>query len=55
MRYGLAGRRGGVGGGMSGPGLRCMCVCVARGGGRSAVFSLLFVYPEFPNTKLLAF
>ena len=27
-------------------------VCVAGGG--SAVLSLLFVYPEFPNTKLLA-
>ena len=28
-------------------------MCVAGGG--SAVLSLLFVYPEFPNTKLLAF
>ena len=27
-------------------------VCVAGGG--SAVWSLLFVYPEFPITKLLA-
>ena len=25
-----------------------------EGGGGSAVFSLLFVYPEFSNTKLLA-
>ena len=29
-----------------------MPVCVA--GGESAVLSLLFIYPEFPNTKLLA-
>ena len=29
-----------------------VCVCVAGDG--SAVLSLLFVYPEFPNTKLLA-
>ena len=29
-------------------------VYVWEGGGGSAVFSLLFVYPEFPNTKLLA-
>ena len=29
-----------------------VCVCVAGGG--SAVLSLLFVTPEFPNTKLLA-
>ena len=27
-------------------------VCVTGGG--SAVLSMLFVYPEFPNTKLLA-
>ena len=27
-------------------------VCVA--GGKSVVLSLLFVYPELPNTKLLA-
>ena len=27
-------------------------VCVAGGG--SSVLSLLFVYPEFPDTKLLA-
>ena len=31
-----------------------MCVYVAGGGGGSAVLSILFVYPEFPNTKLLA-
>ena len=30
-----------------------VCMCGRRGGG-SAVFSLLFVYPEFSNTKLLA-
>ena len=29
-------------------------VCVCGRGGGSAVLSLLFVYPEFPNTKLLA-
>ena len=32
----------------------CVCVCVCVAGGGSAVLSLLFVYPEFPNTKLLA-
>ena len=32
----------------------CVCVCLCVCGGGSAVLSLLFVYPEFPNTKLLA-
>ena len=33
----------------------CMCGSGGGGGGgESAVFTLLFVYPEFPNTKLLA-
>ena len=31
--------------------VRC-ALCVAGGG--SAVLSLLFVYPKFPNSKLLA-
>ena len=29
-------------------------MCVAGGVGGSAVLRLLFVYPEFPHTKLLA-
>ena len=29
-------------------------VCVSVAGGGLAVLSLLFVYPDFPNTKLLA-